>query len=189
MKRTISHIGFLLLTMQLLVVLLPTNSIAQDKESYIKAILIYKFIPFIKWPDNGFIYEDSKKNICTIGKSDVGKLLDVIAKKEGNQNYIISKEIKLEYISKCDVLYIADISKFIDIKNTEENILKQIVVASKINNILTVSDLDCFVKKGGMIGFVNKNEKIKFEINVLAVNEAMLSIEAILLELAVKIYR
>ena len=37
---------------------------------------------------------------------------------------------------------------------------------SKANNILTVSDLEGFIKNGGMIGFVESDGKIKFEISV-----------------------
>lgn len=52
------------------------------------------------------------------------------------------------------------------------------------HGILTVSEISQFVKKGGMIGFVVRNGKVKLQINIDHAKQAGLVISAKLLEIA-----
>ena len=51
-------------------------------------------------------------------------------------------------------------------------------------NVLTVSDIENFAQSGGIIGFINIEDKVRFEINVNAAERADLEISAKLLNLA-----
>ena len=190
MKNIISNIGGLLLCLQLLLVLHPSSAYAQEEKSYVRAILIYKFIPFVSWGKNNFPNDGSEKHsICTIGYSDVSELLEMLAEKREKKNFVLFRDIKLEDINNCNVLYVGNLSHMANKNKKEKDILKEIVSKSKIHHILTVSNLDGFIKNGGMIAFVERDDMVKFKISMLAVEKAGLSLEAILLELAVKIYR
>lgn len=82
----------------------------------------------------------------------------------------------IEDLPACDLLFISahETGKINDILDA---LLGQ-------QGILTVSDARNFVKIGGMIGFVHKEERIKFEINNRAARRAKLSISSNLLKLA-----
>ena len=54
--------------------------------------------------------------------------------------------------------------------------------------MLTVSDMEGFAEAGGVIGLMKTDEKIRFEINLLAAKEAGLVISSRLLSLALAIY-
>jgi len=53
--------------------------------------------------------------------------------------------------------------------------------------VLTVSDQPGFVDRGGMVGFVRRGEKIRFEVNLGRVRAAGLRISAEVLRLAVRV--
>ena len=52
------------------------------------------------------------------------------------------------------------------------------------HNILTVSDLERFAASGGMIGFYEEDNKVRFEINLDAAQKRHLQISSHLLNLA-----
>ncbi|NOY45445.1 MAG: YfiR family protein [Deltaproteobacteria bacterium] len=54
-------------------------------------------------------------------------------------------------------------------------------------SVLTVSDQPGFVDRGGMVGFVRRGEKIRFEVNLGRVRAAGLRISAEVLRLAVRV--
>ena len=49
---------------------------------------------------------------------------------------------------------------------------------------LTVSDMDRFIQKGGMVGFILDESRVRFNINLTATQEARLKISSQLLKLA-----
>ena len=54
--------------------------------------------------------------------------------------------------------------------------------------MLTVSDMEGFAEAGGVIGLMKTDEKIRFEINLLAAKDAGLVINSRLLNLAQIVY-
>lgn len=81
-------------------------------------------------------------------------------------------------INNCQVVYIS---------NSENNNLIDILDTIKHKKILTVSDIGNFADKGGIIGFVRIENKIRFEINLKAAEESHLKIRSDLLTLAKRI--
>ena len=57
-------------------------------------------------------------------------------------------------------------------------------VAQDIDNTLVVGEGGGFIAQGGMIGFVNKQGKIKLQINLKTIKQSGLKISAKLLEVA-----
>jgi len=81
-------------------------------------------------------------------------------------------------INNCQVVYIS---------NSENNNLIDILDTIKHKKILTVSDIGNFADKGGIIGFVRIENKIRLEINLKAAEESHLKIRSDLLTLAKRI--
>jgi hypothetical protein len=57
------------------------------------------------------------------------------------------------------------------------------------SNILTVSDMPAFTRRGGMIQFVLEGNRVRFEINLAAAQRAGLTLSSELLKVAVAIRR
>jgi len=51
-------------------------------------------------------------------------------------------------------------------------------------SILTVSDIENFASQGGIIGFIEQNGKVRFEINLDAAQQSKIRINSRLLNLA-----
>jgi hypothetical protein len=73
------------------------------------------------------------------------------------------------------------------ISASEEGRLSEILSSLKGHPVLTISDGDNFADKGVMVGFVNRDGKIKLEVNKSAAESAGLKIDSQLLEIALRV--
>ena len=76
----------------------------------------------------------------------------------------------------CHILFIS---------SSEEERLAKIIETLKDSSILTVGEVKQFAQRGGIINFIVKENKIRFEINVDAAERAKLKISSKLLKLAI----
>jgi hypothetical protein len=79
--------------------------------------------------------------------------------------------------TNCHIFYVSDV-------NNSRLIFKKIQSSPNNANTLIVGGNDSFAAEGGMIGFVNRNGKIKLQINLQSVKRTDLKISAKLLEIA-----
>ena len=97
---------------------------------------------------------------------------------------IDGKAIKISRVSStqeaahCKVLFVA---------SSEEGRLGAIFLATQRLNVLTVSDLPRFAERGGMIGLVRQQGRIRFEVNRMATEKANLVLSSELLKLATRV--
>lgn len=146
-----------------------------DLDPQDKAAMIIKFTDFIEWPDDAF-----KNRYFTIGVSGDEKIYDILKNKniktlKGRKFRVIkidgSKQpqaINILYISKNHFKYWDKISK-----NYNKKFL------------LTISDKNDFLKKGGIIQFIKKKTgSIGFSINRTTQLESKLSFSSYLLIIA-----
>lgn len=143
-------------------------------EYRIKAAFLYNFARFVSWPDsdtgnNGF-------SICVLGTDPFGELVDSLAGKQvHNQELVIRRLSELTPEDNCQLVYISS-----------ENMMDLDATLSllRANPVLTVSDMDDFITRGGIIRFRLANNKVRFDINIDAANTAGLTISSKLLSLA-----
>ena len=140
-------------------------------EYKIKAGYLYNFTKFVTWADDN----SETFNLCILGNDPFGELIDPI-----EQQSVMGRPIKLfrldslKNIKKqphCHILFVS--------ASAEE-----MPVAQDIDNTLVVGEGQGIVAQGGMIGFVNKQGKIKLQINLKAIKQSGLKISAKLLEVA-----
>jgi len=149
-----------------------------SREYKLKAAYLLNFAKFIYWPES---VEDTSEsfNICIIGNSPFGEILDSLSSKK-----IKNKRIKIAYSenhnkdNQCKIVYISQ-----DKADSYNEILES------INNevVLTVSDIEGFCQFGGMIEFKRVKNKIKFEINVGQSLKSNIKYRSQLLEVAEKL--
>ena len=150
---------------------------AQDQASAarIKAAYINQFSHFVQWPGSAGSLKNSL-SICVLGVEDVSKELQPLTQVADNdfdvKLHVVSR---LEKIDRCNMLYIA---------SSENGNLEAVLNYVNKKPILTISSIDDFASKGGMIGFVIAGNKVRLEINRGTVKKSGLRISARLLEVS-----
>ena len=114
--------------------------------------------------------------IGTLGDDPFGGFLDATVRGEhlGARPFVVRRFGRVEDIKACDILFISQ---------SEGNRLEPILAGLENRPILTVSDIDRFAERGGMIGFVT-DRHIRLRINLQTAHAAHLTISSKLLRVA-----
>jgi len=150
-----------------------------SKEALVKAAFLYNFVKFVEWPNGLAVSKQQRINICIIGSDPINDAArQVFARASTSElTFAVSEKKNTE---GCHVAFIS---------HSEEGRLSDLLGALKDKPVLTVSDIDDFARRGGMIGFVTEDNKIKLVVNTSATNAAGLRVDAQLLEIALKVIR
>jgi hypothetical protein len=154
---------------------------ARPTESQVKAAYLFNFGKFIRWPDARSGADDTL-DICVLGKNPFGRVLDDTVKGEtiGSRKVVARIFPDIRDASGCRILFVSP---------SEEGHLAGILSAAKQMGALTVSDIPHFVERGGMIEFVVQDERIRFAVNAIPVEEAGLTVSSELLKVATRVMR
>jgi hypothetical protein len=149
----------------------------EKQEIQVKAAYLYNFTKFVYWKS---LQTDNNHSILTIGllhADPIADLLDEYIKTTSQQPRIVIERISLPdtSLTSCQLVYIDESQKA-----NLPDILKRLKGA----NVLTVSDINGFARKGGMVGFINEDERIRIEINLSEVTKSGLEVSAKLIEVA-----
>ena len=156
---------------------LLTNSATAQKTKY-QSIFIYNFSKYIKWPDN---FNDGKFVICVLGDTDIQPDLEamVAAKKQINGLNLEIRNIKtISELGDCNLLFV---------NNKFCGRLDDINASLSGKPTLVVTDKSGMAQKGAAINFIEKDGKIKFELNQSTVTEHGLKVSSSLISLAILI--
>lgn len=162
------------------VVLMPgltTLSIADStisKEYKVKAAFIYNFAKFVEWPAQKLADNTAPIVIGVLGPNPFGDELENTLKGRpiNGRTVIVRQFDNLEAAKAAHLLFIS--------LNDESKLRK----ALKEYGILTVGQSESFARNGGMITFTFEDDKLRFEINIGAAEQAGLKISAQLQKLA-----
>ena len=154
----------------------PQNSFATDKEYRLKAAFLYQFSKLTKWPNK----LKGSFTIGIIGDAPFGNAFDKYQnKKIHNKTLIFKTNVSLEEaLSCCQLLYITPLAK-----QDAKTLLSQL----QGKPVLTVGEWTDFIQLGGMINFVQKGTKQKFEANRYAAKSAGLKFSSRLLQVAIPV--
>ncbi len=170
----------MLITAPVVVALLSGNSVASSSigstEYNLKAAYLYQFTKFTQWPSQLFSDQDSPIQICILGKDPFGKSLDSFSNRVSQGRKLSIKYLpSLQNITNCHVVFIS---------RSEDQKLPQILHRIEGSPVLSVSDIDNFAHRGGIIGFVPRQRKVGLEINIEASHASGTKISSKLLEVA-----
>jgi hypothetical protein len=153
---------------------------AEDRaptEHEVKAAFLYSFAKFVEWPPDAFGGDDKPFVITILGDDPFGEILEaaVRGKTIRDRRLVVRTVARAEDADGSQILFIGD-------SETEQlpRILKLVDRAA----ILTVGDMDHFAERGGVVNFRMENNRIRFEINLVAAERARLKISSQLLKLA-----
>ncbi len=147
-------------------------------EFQVKAALVFKFAKFIDWPEEAFAERDSSLVVTVIGDDPVGAC---IAKDLANAT-VKGRKIEVKMAKGVDNL---ESSHILFVSRSVEGSWPEIRKAIQGKPVLTVSDIEGFTRRCGVIGFFLEDRKVRFEINPEVGKTQQLGISAKLLRLAV----
>ena len=160
-----------LLCLTLLLGSLPLVADDGATEYQIKAGYLYNFTKFITWPEN----DATAFHLCILGNDPFGTLIDAIEKKTvKNRPIRVLRLNELDQNVACHIMFI----------EASENLVENLPDPHEPTKTLTVGETPDFAAQGGMVGFVNRNGRIKLQINLDAIRQAGLKISAKLLEVS-----
>jgi hypothetical protein len=143
---------------------------AGGKEYALKAAFLYRFIDYVSWKDYS---KNQPFKIAILEESSItASLLDIPKTKK-----IDVKEYKnLDEISFCNILFVP-YNSTIPIET----------ILSKFSGkpVLIITERNGYGKKGAQMNFVIIENKLKFEINLKAINKSGIGISSFLLQHAI----
>ncbi len=154
------------------------NAVAQkkEKEYELKAAFVFGFTKYIELnnPEQTFV-------IGVLGNSPIVDELEnhSINKKINNKKVVIQKLLHTSDISKCQIVFIPEFVPF--------SLLKEFLETEKPKATLIITEKKGALDVGSGINFLLVDNKIKFEINVSALNQQNIKASSQLLKLAVNI--
>jgi hypothetical protein len=160
-----------------------TTSVAKAQQSkpeeyHVKAVYLYNFGKFIQWPDT--VAKDASFPICVLGQDPFGVVLDatVTGEKIDRRPLLVRRISNVREAAGCRILFISE---------SEATRLKEILASVDKFSAVTVSDIPDFAAAGGMIQFVTRDNKVRFEVNLTAAQKAGLTFSSQLLKVATEI--
>ena len=148
----------------------------EPTEYQIKAAYIYKLAKFVEWSKDA-LDDDTLVQICVLGENPIGTILkEMVSKKTiyGRPILVVYDADSTQEVS-CNVVFIA---------RSEEDGCDRILRKLEGTETLTISDIDGFAERGGMIGLYREGQKIRFEIAPDNVKAAGIQVSSKLLRLA-----
>jgi hypothetical protein len=146
-------------------------------EYEIKAAFLYNFAKFVEWPPAAFADPGSPLVIGVLGDDPFESDLDhIIEGKTANDRPLVIKRSKrLEDLRACHILFISA---------SESGHLAAMLNSLRTASVLTVGETDQFILLGGVINFIERENKVHFVINLEAAQRTTLKISSKLLKVA-----
>jgi hypothetical protein len=153
------------------------NAARGPSEYQVKAAFLYNFVKFVDWPATP-AGQEGPIEICVLGKDPFGGALERVVKgKTVNARQLVIRRIgEIAAARSCQVLFVS---------LSEAGRVSEIATAVRGRNVLTVSDVDRFCERGGIINFLMEGQRVRFRINTKTAAAAGLTISSKLLQLAV----
>ena len=148
-----------------------------SREYQVKAAFLFNFAQFVDWPPAAFAEESAPLAICVLGDDPFGSYLDELVRGEqvNGRHLSIQRFRAPDEVRGCQVLFVS--------RSQMKNLAKTLASA-KAMDALTVSDVDDFAERGGMIQLKTESGKIRIKININAAKASNLVISSKLLRSA-----
>jgi hypothetical protein len=158
-------------------VLLGANAACAASEYDLKADAIVKIGRFVHWPPAAFANSQDRLRLCIAGRDDIDSSIQALAgvKLQDRSIAIVRLTGPEQSLRACHILFIG---------GSERERLPQMLNSIARSPVLTVSDLDGFTFRGGMVGLTTSAAKVHLEINAAAGERAGLTIGAQLRQMA-----
>jgi hypothetical protein len=146
-------------------------------EYQVKAAFLLNFAKFVDWPSGAFQNDQAPIALCVFGHDPfAGALDEIIQGKKINNREILARRINgLQDLKSCQLVFIG---------SAEDKRLPEILNSLKGASVLVIGESDAFAERGGAIQFFVEDNRLRFAINVDAVQRSRLTVSSKLLALA-----
>lgn len=153
-------------------------------EQKIKAGLVYNLIKYTEWPKLTSTSSSQAKGIensnvlkiCLFGEDPFDGYLTPLQGRTAQQAIItIAHVASISEATSCNAIII---------HRSQQHQLHALLEFLRGKNILTISDIENFAERGGMVELTRQKEKIALHINKKSVDRAALAIDGRMLKLA-----
>ncbi len=154
----------------------PTSAQAPDA-SAIKADMVCNMAKFVQWPEGVIAQNRGQIVVAILGEDDLAvTLASVLSTRNVNGKPVFVRFARRAQDCKgAQIVYIA---------TSESAHVDEVLGALKGLPTITLSDLDGFVQKGGMVNFTGTPPRVRFEISLARAEQAGLRISSRLLAIA-----
>ena len=157
-------------------VLAPTNRCPAQEDAVtgleyqVKAGFVYNFAKFIRWPEAAFERDDQPLVLCIGSKDPVCDIFFSLDEKPVRGRRIKVKRWSPEdNQSKCHILFLGAM---------DVGAVHQALASLHEKYLLTVGESEGFLQSGGIINFISKGNRLRFEVNLDAAEAAGLKLSA-----------
>lgn len=151
---------------------------APEDEYALKAAFVLNFAKFTQWPDNSFTDTPDAFSLCVVGgKSLEAGFRTIEGKGVGGRSLQIDFIPEAGGFDRCNMLFVGG--------NMDRTALLRIFASVKEKPVLTIGEMPDFAKLGGVINFVSKEGKLRFEVNRETSLKQKVNISSRLLKLAI----
>ena len=160
------------------------DAVAQQgrpNEYQVQAAYLYNFGKFVKWPNLAPANQSGAFTICVLGQDPFGSVLEstLAGQKVNGKPVVVKRLARTQDAAACHILSLSAALR--DLKGT--------LAAIDNSSVLTVSDMQDFSKRGGMIQFILDGDRVRFEINLESAEKSHLVVPSELLKVAAAVKR
>jgi hypothetical protein len=147
----------------------------------VEAAYLYQFGRYVEWPPD-LVNASQTFDICVLGTDPLSEpLREVVAGKVITGRQVAAKRIvELDQSVDCRILFVS---------SSENARVPAILKALEGTRTLTVGRGADFTRRGGMIGFMSEDRRVRFVVNLAAADAAKLMLSSQLLRVAVRVDR
>lgn len=165
---------------------LPSRAPAQDfadpssVEQRLKAAYLYSFVGYVTWPPSAFPRPDTPVTIAVMGANRIAEHLEqtVAGRKVGDRAVIVKR---LKPGDEPDDIHVLFLGK------AEMPHVQHQTRTALARAVLTVTESDGALDEGSIINFVIAEQRVKFEVSLIAAEKSGLQLSAKLLAVAQRV--
>jgi hypothetical protein len=149
-------------------------------ESSLKAAFIYSFAKFTEWPQD-VLPSTATFSACVLGDGQIRDALERTVK----GRLLLGRGISVSQVApdgklrSCHLLYVSRVTPAQ---------MAAIVAAVRGTPVLTISDVDDFVRQGGIAQMFVESGKMRFDLNLEVAKQSRLDLSSKLLILAAHVH-
>ena len=150
-------------------------------EYQVKAAYLLNFTRYVEWPSQAFGGTQSPVTMCVLGADPFGDVLDATIRGRTTQGRKIAVR-RIHAASETHGCHLVFVSR--ETWRDQRDLPQRL----RALGLLTVGESEDFAQKGGVIGFVIRDETVRFVVNAEARDRAGLRISSRMLSLAAAVY-
>lgn len=145
-------------------------------EYQIKAVFLFNFAQFVEWPAAAFASAEAPLCFGVLGDDPFGSTLEAVVRDEAvrGRTLIVRRGRRTEELKECQLLFVS---------RSERARMDEILAELAGAPILTVSEIEGFGARGGIVNFYLEENRVRFEINPQAAAQCGLRVSSELLSL------